>query len=441
MGKKKLAAPNDTFRDLAAAVWPCDEFPFARDIHAHPFDDDPRMVFADWLEDRGDPRAEFIRVQCRLAKLRMRDPEYAALEARSQAMEAKYRTRWTGPYPKLPGMLWGIDLRNWSGGTDERDQVRHFFRRGLVSAARCQTFTRFRQLLPALVLELGVQDLQLELSFNQSRELSEMPGFERIGGLLLSKMQAADCCPLLESRRLGPVWRLDLNYSPEARSALKTFLARDESRALRWLSLRQATPAEVEPLLRWKHLGNLDILDVRYGPTGLVDALADSRLRPSYVPLVQSGSSAQLIGWCERLAAAPAMSLAEKMSLSQVQDSPDLVGLKLPPNVVTLDIDGDVAAVGARAFVQSASIEQLQELRLHCLKLNDAGIRALAACGRWRRLKTLYVNSWGLTYANAKALVESLPQVKLLILSGAFDSITKEQKAQLRRAFPGKLVI
>jgi uncharacterized protein (TIGR02996 family) len=43
-----------------------------------PEDDAPRLVYADWLEDRGDPdslaRAEFIRVQIELAH----DPTSAA---------------------------------------------------------------------------------------------------------------------------------------------------------------------------------------------------------------------------------------------------------------------------------------------------------------------------------------------------------------------------
>lgn len=43
-------------------------------IAAHPDDDTPRLVFADWLDERGDQpddalRAEFIRVQCALDQL------------------------------------------------------------------------------------------------------------------------------------------------------------------------------------------------------------------------------------------------------------------------------------------------------------------------------------------------------------------------------------
>lgn len=39
-------------------------------ILANPTDDTPRLVFADWLEEGGQPeRAEFIRVQCEIARL------------------------------------------------------------------------------------------------------------------------------------------------------------------------------------------------------------------------------------------------------------------------------------------------------------------------------------------------------------------------------------
>jgi uncharacterized protein (TIGR02996 family) len=45
-----------------------DHDPFLRQILAHPEDDGPRLVWADRLDERGDPRGEFIRVQCELAK-------------------------------------------------------------------------------------------------------------------------------------------------------------------------------------------------------------------------------------------------------------------------------------------------------------------------------------------------------------------------------------
>ena len=39
---------------------------FLADILAHPDDDGPRLVFADWLMEQGDPRGELIVTQCQL---------------------------------------------------------------------------------------------------------------------------------------------------------------------------------------------------------------------------------------------------------------------------------------------------------------------------------------------------------------------------------------
>lgn len=47
---------------------------FISTICQAPHEDAPRLVYADWLEERGDPRAEFIRVQVELAGLR--EPEW-----------------------------------------------------------------------------------------------------------------------------------------------------------------------------------------------------------------------------------------------------------------------------------------------------------------------------------------------------------------------------
>jgi uncharacterized protein (TIGR02996 family) len=47
------------------------------DIIAAPDDDAPRLVYADWLLAREDPRGELITVQCELARLQRTggDPE------------------------------------------------------------------------------------------------------------------------------------------------------------------------------------------------------------------------------------------------------------------------------------------------------------------------------------------------------------------------------
>jgi uncharacterized protein (TIGR02996 family) len=71
-------------------------------IREAPQDDAPRLVYADWLDDHGEAaRAEFIRVQCALAKLgsdrRKGRKERARLEPREKELLAAHGDRWLAP--------------------------------------------------------------------------------------------------------------------------------------------------------------------------------------------------------------------------------------------------------------------------------------------------------------------------------------------------------
>jgi uncharacterized protein (TIGR02996 family) len=60
---------------------------FLQAILDAPDDDTPRLVYADWLEEHAEPeRAEFIRVQCRLARTPEGDPRRQVLEAREREL-------------------------------------------------------------------------------------------------------------------------------------------------------------------------------------------------------------------------------------------------------------------------------------------------------------------------------------------------------------------
>src|SRR5262249_20810628 len=69
-----------------------------------------RLAFADWLEDRGNPsdadRAEFIRVQCRLARLAEGDSARPPLETHAEQLLAEHQQEWMQPLravlPSLP---------------------------------------------------------------------------------------------------------------------------------------------------------------------------------------------------------------------------------------------------------------------------------------------------------------------------------------------------
>src|SRR5947209_4087839 len=77
---------------LLAAIW------------AGPHEDTPRLVYADWLQETGDPanvaRAEFIRLQCELARLDEDDPRQRELARRPHTLLKQHRAVWNSGLPK-----------------------------------------------------------------------------------------------------------------------------------------------------------------------------------------------------------------------------------------------------------------------------------------------------------------------------------------------------
>jgi uncharacterized protein (TIGR02996 family) len=71
---------------------------FLAAVADRPDDDLPRLVYADWLDENGDPdRAEFIRTQVELAKLPDTDPRRAGLEDREEELLTPHKGEWGLP--------------------------------------------------------------------------------------------------------------------------------------------------------------------------------------------------------------------------------------------------------------------------------------------------------------------------------------------------------
>jgi uncharacterized protein (TIGR02996 family) len=83
--------------------------PFLLAIHETPEDNAPRLIYADWLEETGDPvwtaRAEFIRVQTELTRPSPRNKSKrrrAFLQGRQQELLTAHQGAWLGPWAKVP---------------------------------------------------------------------------------------------------------------------------------------------------------------------------------------------------------------------------------------------------------------------------------------------------------------------------------------------------
>ena len=70
-------------------------------IKDNPDDDTPRLIYADWLDDQGDVRGEFIRTQAALAGLAEDDPRHGELSAVCEALWEEHGERLLGPLAEL----------------------------------------------------------------------------------------------------------------------------------------------------------------------------------------------------------------------------------------------------------------------------------------------------------------------------------------------------
>lgn len=131
-------------------------------IVANPDDDAPRLVYADWLLERGDARGEFIRL----------DVEYT--RAPTSALLVRRRAMLDANWAAFAG-----ELAKWT--------TKHGFERGLVSivkmtvAAFAREGARLFSSFPIEALELADQAFTPE----QLERLGSTPAFDRVRHLML----------------------------------------------------------------------------------------------------------------------------------------------------------------------------------------------------------------------------------------------------------------
>lgn len=139
-----------------------DEEAFLPSILADPDDNTPRLIFADWLEEHGDPRGEFIRLQCALADANLEARERTRLLVREQELLAGHETEWAKPLHGLASS-WG-------------------FRRGFVEEVTIDART-FLERGADLFRSVPVQHVNLRAVGTLLQRLIESPFLPRLTGL------------------------------------------------------------------------------------------------------------------------------------------------------------------------------------------------------------------------------------------------------------------
>jgi uncharacterized protein (TIGR02996 family) len=312
-----------------------------------PADDSPRLVYADWLDEHGEPdRAEFIRLQCELEQLPEEDPRLPALARRERELRRRHAARWAGHLAHL---------------------VRSFeFRRGFVEAVEVDAGQLLRY-ADTLFRLAPLRCLRVHAEADQFVRLADCPRLERITALDL----ALQPCPESEH--------------PLVPGGLKRLLDSPHLTRLTSLRLRGLRPEWLPALARSRHLGRLTRLDLAANHLGVggLAPLLDLRL-PALEDL-RLGGNAPL----------------DRASARRLAGWPSLARLR------TLDLSSDgVGPADCAALAASAHLGRLTALHLGFNHVGDPGASALA---RWPHpaLRRLYLARNQLGPDGVRALASS----------------------------------
>jgi uncharacterized protein (TIGR02996 family) len=116
---------------------------FERALAADPNDLGAAGIYADWLEERGDPRAEFIRVQIALEDESRSSADRKRLQVREKALLDKHEREWLGNL--VPHLLDRVPNRTY--GSDSNPELpvmpgtEHRWRRGFLAELKVDCLT------------------------------------------------------------------------------------------------------------------------------------------------------------------------------------------------------------------------------------------------------------------------------------------------------------
>lgn len=356
---------------------------FLQAMIENPEDDAARLAYADWLDEQGDPRGEFIRVECSLATLEEDTPPYKKLDQRRDELLKEHGKEWKGRFGKL-----GIGCS---------------FRRGLVDSAEMsvkQFLQHGEKLLdqgPLTCLKLKPFDRRTRQE--QFAQLAASPLLARLRQLYLSQNE-------IDDREMAI-----LAGSPYVKNLRKL-----------WLLINNVGAKGLKALAASPHLANLTSLGLMQNPLGAAGAAALA--------------ASQTIQHLEDL----------HLSYTRIGDAgiEALAGSSVVANLKSLSVCSSyndrsntaITSRGVAALANSPHFSKLESLRLDDNPIGDAGASALAKARCLKNLKDLSLDRCGITHVGAAALASSkgLASLVQLSLGGSDNAIDDRAAAALAKS-------
>jgi uncharacterized protein (TIGR02996 family) len=387
-------------------------------IEESPDDIDLRLVFADWLLERGDPLGEFIHFECRLLQ-EPGHPEASRWRELASELRKKHTKSW------------------WGRGSDV------VVRGGMIEEAvggKVAILDRLQRVAPALRrLKVaafgGTKDENL-------RAIGAHPLWRRIcrvdlnGNEMVRAILAA-----LEADNLPRLERLRAAHLDASRT--KELFALLERRAprLTQLEIPQLHGSSVIAMLgAWKR--SLVMLDLYGNPLDhkTVRALASGRLLMGIRELMLGETGIGPEGLAA-LAACPHLATLERLELRRTGLTSKAVNVatalaalaSATPRLISLELMG--ARLGVKeiaALTERDPLTNLRELSLQGCAIGDAGLTQLLASACAGRLSALNLRGNHLSDESARLLARSPRLAGLRLLNLENNPLTKKGIEALR---------
>jgi uncharacterized protein (TIGR02996 family) len=390
-----------------------------------PDDDTLRLVFADALEESGDPRrAAFVRAQVELSRL----PEYDPRAVQVRYHERTFDARWTAEL-ELPG---GFD---WA---------REPFRRGLPGAVQARDGKVFVAHADELFTRYPIEALELSVArVADTREFAECSWLDRLtsltlvqgaGGQALKLLLASPLFTRLTELRLGSELTTPSAVSAVVRSRvfkqLTSLAVRSDQRAGGSLA------GELARLTRPPRLKKLDLSGNRLN----ADAIARLVAAPAAEPVEELDLSDNNLG-AEGATALAAGAVPNLRALHMLRTRPQEEGVAalatapLFRALRSLSLGGNNLGPTAATAIARARADNLRVLNLHENRIGDRGAITLAESPHLANLVLLDLAESHVSDAGAEALAASPHLGGLIDLNLYGNFITDRAAARLRERF------
>jgi uncharacterized protein (TIGR02996 family) len=379
-----------------------DERAFFERIRDEPADDGPRLIYADWLEENGQPdRAEFVRLQVAVDRLADDDPRRAELRERERVLLEANEKRWAADLAPL--------VTGWE------------FRRGVIDSVSVDT----NQFLAtgAAIFELApVRKVRFFDVGDRLAKLVQSPLLSHIRELDLSGNELGNRGPILlsKSKHLVRLDALDLSFNEFGDKGLQALADSPVLGTLRSLQITDnggfGVPG-LRALANSPHLTELIRLDV----SG--NSLSDIEIRPLF-----DGSASrnlrQLLLHSNRLGDSGTAAFVES-----------LVFAKMAEQDRVIDLSGvDMGPTGARALAAARHLATVEALYLEGNSIGDHGLAALAASEHLTHVRILSLKENRISDDGVLALARSDLMETLRVLDLTGNVVREDSLDRLREA-------